>query len=91
MDLKEETKSLQEQLQLLNLKHEKLTVKSPIDGEITTWQVRETLIYRPVTKGQILLNVVEPQGDWVLDLQMPEDRPAGQLAVSPDVSVHGEG
>jgi len=72
--LLEETKSLKEQLQLLNHKHEKLTVKSPIDGEITTWQVRETLIYRPVTKGQILLNVVEPQGDWVLDLQMPEDR-----------------
>ncbi len=28
---------------------------------------------RPVQRGQILMTVVEPQGDWELELKMPEE------------------
>jgi hypothetical protein len=34
--------------------------------------VRELLIHRPVEKGQILMQVVEPNSDWELELLLPE-------------------
>jgi hypothetical protein len=71
--LLEKLKSAGLQLALLNQKKQKLIVTSPIDGQVTTWQVRDMLIHRPVKKGQIILTVVEPRGDWELELQMPEN------------------
>ena len=51
----------------------------PIAGEITTWNVEELLLRRPVRQGQVLLQVAETKGDWELELRLPEDR-AGYLA-----------
>jgi hypothetical protein len=65
--------SAQRQLELLNLKQKRLTVTSPIDGQVTTWHVRDLLIYRPVKMGDVLVTVVAPQGDWELEVQMPEE------------------
>src|SRR5205823_4732389 len=61
-----------EQLKLLNEKGKDLTIRSPIDGEVTTWQVRDLLQFRPVQLGQALMTVVEPKGDWEVEMQMPE-------------------
>ena len=72
--LLETLKSANLQLELLHKKKKQLIVTSPIDGQITTWQVREMLMHRPVTRGQIVMSVVEPRGDWELELQMPENR-----------------
>ncbi len=72
--LTKELASLREQLVMLRQKQDMLTVTSPIDGQVTTWQVRDALIHRPVQQGQILMEVVEPQGEWELEVQMPEDR-----------------
>ncbi|HEX3724851.1 MAG TPA: HlyD family secretion protein, partial [Pirellulales bacterium] len=44
------------------------------DGQMVTWQVRDVLMNRPVQQGQILMEIVEPQGNWELEVQMPEDR-----------------
>ncbi len=41
---------------------------------MTTWKVHELLINRPVTHGALLVTLVEPDGDWELELRMPEDR-----------------
>jgi hypothetical protein len=49
-------------------------VLSPIDGQITTWDVDKTLFRRSVQLGSVLMRVVEPNGDWELELLMPEDR-----------------
>jgi multidrug efflux pump subunit AcrA (membrane-fusion protein) len=65
--------SSQRQLELLNIKQKRLTVTSPIDGQITTWHVRDLLIYRPVKMGDLLVTVVAPQGNWELEVLMPED------------------
>ena len=51
-----------------------LEVYSPIDGQIVTWDLKNRLEGRPVQKGQALLRVANPEGDWELDLHMPEDR-----------------
>ncbi len=66
--------SLGQQLKLLHQQREELKVVSPIDGEVVTWQIRDTLIHRPVQKGQVLMSVVDPDGTWELELHMSEDR-----------------
>ena len=51
-----------------------LELHSPIDGQIVTWDLEDRLKDRPVQKGQSLLRVADPRGDWELDLHMSEDR-----------------
>jgi len=72
--VKEQINSASESLRLLKLKQEQLTVKSPIAGQVNTWKVDELLNYRPVQMGDILMTIVEPRGDWELELKMPENR-----------------
>lgn len=68
--------SLEEKLRLLKKTEEKLKITSPIDGQVVEWKQRleETLQGRPVTKGQILMEVADPEGDWELEVHMPESR-----------------
>lgn len=72
--LADRARSLKQQLELLQEDLKKLTVRSPIDGEVTTWKVRDLLIHRPVRKGDTLMTIVEPRSDWELELLMPEGR-----------------
>jgi hypothetical protein len=59
---------------------EKLNVRSPRTGISTTWQVYEKLINRPVERGQKLMTVANPAGEWELVLQMPEEKMGHILA-----------
>jgi hypothetical protein len=70
----QEEKSYKEQLKLLEHKKTHLTITSPVDGQVVTWDVRNTLIHRPVQVGQLLMSVEEPDGPWELEVQMPEER-----------------
>jgi hypothetical protein len=72
--LQREIESLDEQRTLLEAKRAELRVKSPIDGVIVSWQVRDRLLLRPVEKGQVLLRVADKTGPWELELHMPDDR-----------------
>jgi hypothetical protein len=72
--LTETIKSLEKQIALLNRKQEKLEIKSPIDGRVVTWNVRERLLDRPINKGENLLEIADPTGDWELEVLMPEKR-----------------
>ena len=74
LQLKERLRMYDEQLRLYDRKIESLKVKSPIAGEITTWNVVELLMQRPVQEGQELLSVADPNGEWELELDVPEDR-----------------
>ena len=89
--LSEERNSAEAALKLLKLKQEKLTVRSPIDGQINTWHVHDLLIGRPVKIGDVLMTIVEPRGDWELELQMPENRMGfindAQAEQGPDLRV----
>ncbi len=66
--------SLQKQVDLYKEKKDLLTVRSPIDGKIITWQLEERLINRPVEKSQVLMTVADPTKNWQLEVHMPEDR-----------------
>jgi multidrug resistance efflux pump len=72
-------KSLEKELDLLNEKQEKLQIRSPIDGRVVTWNVRERLLNRPVKMGDRLIEVADPSQDWELEVEMPEKR-MGHLA-----------
>jgi multidrug resistance efflux pump len=72
--LRREIESLEEQRKLFLTKKKYLEVRSPIDGVVVTWQVRDRLLLRPVEKGQVLLAVADKTGPWELEVHMPDDR-----------------
>lgn len=73
-ELQQKLRTLDAQLALQKSKQLELSVNSPINGEVVTWDVRNRLINRPVQRGQILLRVADPEGPWQLELHMPEHR-----------------
>lgn len=63
-------------LQLNDLKdrRERLTVRAPIAGSVTTFQVQQLLLDRPVKRGDVLLQVMDKNGEWQLELEIAEHR-----------------
>lgn len=43
-------------------------------GQVATWNIRNQFLHRPVSKGQLLTTVFEPQGKWQLQLSIPDKR-----------------
>lgn len=90
-ELKEQLNGLRAQQKILEAQRDDLTVRSPIDGEALTWNIRELLEARPVARGQALLKVGDLQGPWVLELEVPDDRAGFILAardeLRPDLDV----
>jgi hypothetical protein len=74
-ELAAKVSSFKKQMELLELKRTKLEVRSPIDGRIVTWDPEQRLGGdRPVSIGEILLEVADPTGEWELEVLMPEYR-----------------
>lgn len=72
--LRPQVKSAGEQLELVRERVEKLIIKSPISGQIITWDVKKNLQNRPVETGQILLTIAAADTDYEVELFMPERR-----------------
>ncbi|MEO1615366.1 MAG: biotin/lipoyl-binding protein [Planctomycetota bacterium] len=66
--------SLNKKLDLQLEREKQLTIRSPIDGVVTTWDVEDTLRSRPITTGQVLLEVANLDKPYSLKLQLPEKR-----------------
>jgi multidrug efflux pump subunit AcrA (membrane-fusion protein) len=73
-EIKEQLASLQEQVALLDEQQAELIVRSPIAGQILTWDVEQLLASRPVQRGQMLLSVGDSSGPWELELRVDDDR-----------------
>ena len=80
LQLQVELESLDEQLRLLLLKKERLLVRSPMSGQVTTWNARRALLMRPVQAGQSLLTIADCQGPWRLEVYVPEAESGHLLA-----------
>ena len=89
--LNSQRKSLQERYALLTAQEQDLAVYSPIQGQVTTWQVEDLLASRPVQRGQALLTVADTDGPWVVELLVPDRRighvRAAQAELQPDLEV----
>jgi multidrug efflux pump subunit AcrA (membrane-fusion protein) len=78
IQLKEVAANIERQLALVRKKEQQLVVRAAQAGQVVTWHVRENLLHRPVQKGQVLMAIVDPQGEWELEVYLPE-RKAGHL------------
>jgi len=74
LELAEVEQSINRQLELLREKGQQLTIRSEMHGQVVTWSVDDLLLRRPVQMGQALMTVVDPSGDWELELYVPERR-----------------
>ena len=73
-ELKQTLASLDTQWEIYKQKQAELEVRSPIDGQIITWDLRNQLRTRPVQWGGQLMQVADPSGPWRLEVHMPENR-----------------
>lgn len=89
--LRQQVSSLGEQEKILKRKREQLVIRAPISGQVITWDVKKMLAQRPVTTGQVVMTVADPNGPWELELYMPERRSGkvdvAQELIKPDLKV----
>ena len=76
--MKAQLKSAQRELELFQQKSKRLTVVSPIAGQVVTYDVQDTLRDRPVERVESLLEVADLNGDWILELKL-SDRKIGHV------------
>jgi multidrug resistance efflux pump len=69
-----EAVDLQKELAVLKTQRERLTVRSPRDGLVATFQLDLKLRGRPVQKGEMLLEIMDDSGPWHVELDVPDSR-----------------
>ncbi|MCE9603447.1 MAG: efflux RND transporter periplasmic adaptor subunit [Planctomycetia bacterium] len=72
--LEQRRESLRRQATLFSEKRARLRVVSPMVGQVATWNIEELLAERPVRQGQTLAGLVDPDGEWEVEIRVPEDR-----------------
>jgi multidrug efflux pump subunit AcrA (membrane-fusion protein) len=84
-ELDQRLTNLRRELALLEQEHQKLTVASPIDGNVMTWDVDNRLVDRPVDRGEVLVTVADLANQWRLELEVPDDRIGFVLAAQEEL------
>lgn len=59
---------------LLERQVSQLKVRAPSSGVVATFHVDQLLENRPVQRGEVLLEVMDPSKDWRLELDVPDYR-----------------
>ncbi len=72
-EAKNKARSLREQIEILQDQINSLSVTAPQDGIVTTWEVRKTLLGKPVEVGEPLIQVAATDGEWTLEVKVPDD------------------
>jgi hypothetical protein len=68
------TTNLAEQKRILDQQTSDLMIVAKSPGKISSWDLRNRLMNRPVSPGDILLTTYEPDGSWQLQVAIPEHR-----------------
>ena len=76
--LASEITNLEAQQTLIRTQQDELVVTSPIDGTVVAWQIERRLTDRPVSRGNLLISLVDNTGPWSLRLNVP-DHDAGPV------------
>lgn len=69
-----EVTGLKRQLEILRERESRLQVRAPISGTVATFQLDQLLRDRPVRRGEVLLEVMDDQGAWHLELDVEDFR-----------------
>jgi multidrug efflux pump subunit AcrA (membrane-fusion protein) len=72
--LQQRMASLERQEEILVLRREALTIRSPISGTVLTLDVQHLLEARPVARGQVLFTVADTTAGWRLLADVPQER-----------------
>ncbi|MFN3190119.1 MAG: efflux RND transporter periplasmic adaptor subunit [Aureliella sp.] len=67
-------RSLESQLSILRAEVAALTIRADRSGKVTTWDLSNNLTNRPVKSGATLLTTCKPDGEWELQLSIPDHR-----------------
>lgn len=62
-----------QQLEIVEEQRKQLEIRAPHKGKVTTWEPKKNLIGRPVEIGQELLQIAELEGEWVMEVDVPDD------------------
>lgn len=76
--LESELQTIGDRMKINESMRKDLTIRAPISGIVVGWRLAEKLQSRPVTRGDRLLAVIAPEGDWELDLRLDETK-AGEV------------
>lgn len=71
-ELGETIKSLTAQLEVLKKQQQNLQQRSPIHGQVLTWDAAQSLQNRPVRQGDRLLEVADIDGEWLLEVHVAD-------------------
>jgi hypothetical protein len=78
--------SLEEQLKILKKRVADLQVRAPRAGVVATFQLTQTLLNRPVRRGEMLIEIKDDQGEWHLQVEVEEHRMGHLLGAQIDQS-----
>jgi len=72
--LKAQIDNFQQQEVILNEIGDSMTVTSPIDGQVITWDLEQRLKGRAIQRGQELMEVAAINDKWQLEIELPVNR-----------------
>ncbi len=72
-EAKIKAESAEKQLKIIQDQFDSMTIRAPQDGIITTWEPEKSLKGRPVEIGTELLQIARADGEWELEVDVPDD------------------
>jgi len=68
-------KSAAEQIEIIQEQIDLMSIRAPLEGIITTWEVKKNFLGRPLEIGQELLAIASTgaDSDWILEVEVPDD------------------
>lgn len=78
-DVRAQLNGARGQLEILNTQRKSLTIRAPLSGRVDRWNLETALAGRPVAHGQFLLDVLDVEGPWQVELRIPDDEMAAVL------------
>jgi multidrug efflux pump subunit AcrA (membrane-fusion protein) len=76
--LQKQVEGLEQRRTMLREQLQQLSLRSPVAGDVITWNVHQRLATRPLRRGDALLTVADVDGPWQIELRIPS-RSAGRL------------
>lgn len=66
-------RSAQAQIESIDAQLDSMVIRAPHAGIVTTWEVKKNLLGRPVEIGQELISIAATDGEWVLEVEVPDN------------------
>ncbi|MFO0909645.1 MAG: HlyD family efflux transporter periplasmic adaptor subunit, partial [Isosphaeraceae bacterium] len=72
-EAKRKAHGAKEQIEIIEEEINSMSIAAPVTGVVTSWEVKKNLLGRPVEIGQELISIAATEGEWVLEVEVPDD------------------